>query len=85
MLDGRMICVRLFLMRHSTLALFAFKSVMTELGISLRKTLLSLDFQMLHRSATILSILTSGLNCLILSNHYCIFDWEIFGNLAVIP
>ena len=83
MLDGCMICVSLFLMRHSALALFALKSVMTELGISLWKTLLFLDFQMLHMSTAILSILTSGLDCLILSSHCYIFNWEIFDNLAV--
>jgi len=82
-MDACMVCVSLFLMRHSTLALFTLKSVMTEFGISLRKILLFLDFQMLHRSATILSILITGLDCLTLSSHYCIFDWEIFGNLAV--
>ena len=78
-----MICVSLVLMRHSALALFALKSVMVRFGILLQKILLLLDFQMLHRSATILSILTGGLDCLILSSQFCIFVQDISGNLAM--
>ena len=78
-----MLCVSLFLIHHSALALFALKSVMIEFDISLPKIILFLDFQMLHRRAMILSILTSGLDYLILSSQCCIFIWEIFGNLAV--
>ena len=73
-----MVSVSLFLMRGFVLALFELKSVKIGLGTSLWKILFFLDFQMRHWSVTILSMLTDGLDYLILNSQFCIFIWEMF-------
>jgi len=57
-------------MRHSALARFALKSVITRFELSFQKTILFLVFQMLEMSDTILSNFKRGLDNLKLANSF---------------
>lgn len=56
------------LIRHSALAFFALIKVLSGIVVSLRNTMLFLDFHMLHMSETSLSIRVVGVIVLDLDN-----------------